>query len=493
MEKISKLVKFFLEQDMDETILIDSNGHEISRINFINLINKFSDILHNHINNSDKVIIWGSNTIENVVIIFTAIFSDIEPILINDNSSHEEVCTIKGDIKASYIISDKERKLEDKFLLTFANEVTTDNSCIDHNSYKSILHKFEENISLAIHDLSSTCLLLPTSGTTSMEKIVMLSYDNIINAVDCTIKNFDLNRNTTELLAFPINTITGLVCQLLSVILAGGKVALYDKFFSINSMIKFIDEANVNYLVLTPSVLNQINVENKKIIESLNRVSHIVICGERIYKNSWSRISDKFPNITITPSYGLTELTGCVSSYDSIYRKSDDYAGKVFDVMNVKIVDGNNNFIQDYQTGEVVISSPTLMKGYLDNTVTNKCLIDNTYFKTGDIGYIDGKDLYITGRLKNVAIISGRNVSLESVENVLLSNKNINNVRVYSKRSNVTGEKIVADVVLKIGCKCSKEDIFKYCLNKLEGFMIPKEINLVSRIELNNSLKISRR
>ena len=75
----------------------------------------------------------------------------------------------------------------------------------------------------------------------------------------------------------------------------------------------------------------------------------------------------------------------------------------------------------------------------------------------------------------------------------MLSNKNINNVRVYSKGSNVTGEKIVADVVLKIGCECSKEDIFKYCLNKLEGFMIPKEINLVSRIELNSSLKISRR
>lgn len=481
---------------MNETIIIDTYANEISRIRFINLINEFTLILRKYKkNNSKKIVVWGGNTVQNVVIIFTVMFNGLIPILVSDEMTYNKVCEIKKKCEAEYIISDKDRDIVDKSFIVYNHKISNKIN-IESRFYGCIINSFKDNLcltNLVDKNLDETCLIIPTSGTTSTKKIVMLSYKNIINSIKGTINNFYLNENTAQLIIFPINTISGLVCQLFSVIFAGGKVALYDKFFTVHSMIKFINSIDINYLTLTPSVLNLVNVKDKNTKKAFSKISYIVICGEKIYKDSWLKISSKFPDITILPSYGLTELSGSVSNYKAEDWKGDDYVGKIFDFVDVRVIDNNGDFVGDNIIGEIVLSGPTVMKGYYDSVETKKTLINNKYIKTGDMGYINSNDLYVTGRLKNIAIINGRNVSLDAVEKVLRSHNNINNVRVYSKKNEVTGESLVADIELKKAVSSNKQEIYKFCIDHLEKYMIPKEINFINKIELNGSLKLSRR
>lgn len=491
---MNELLNSFLKQNMDDTVLIDKDGEEISRVYFLFLINELTDELkkYNDIKPGEKVVLWGSNSIQNVVTIFSLIFSGLIPILVSDNLNYKKVLEIKSNCRATYIITDKNRYIQDKYLLKVPKEFAKKNILDKKLFQDSTIEKLKNNLVLGSNYFTKTIVILPTSGTTSTSKIVNLSYENIFTAIKKTINKFELNRDTEELLVFPINSITGLICQLFSVLFAGGKVALYDNFFSIASMMKYIYKVKANYLVLTPSVLKNIDVAKEYNKKVLKEISHIVICGENVTKDSWINIFNEFPRIKIFISYGLTELSGAVSNYNVMNWHDDNYVGYVFEDLNVRIINDDDRICEYNEIGEICISGPTVMKGYIDKEETKNRFI-GSYFRTGDIGYINRTGLYIIGRKKNIAIIGGKNVCIDNIEKVLRSHNNVKNVRVYYKKSEYTGEMLIADIELKMKNKSDKREIFEFCLDNLEKYMIPKKINFIDSISLNNSLKISRK
>ena len=144
--------------------------------------------------------------------------------------------------------------------------------------------------------------------------------------------------------------------------------------------------------------------------------------------------------------------------------------------------------------GEIQVKGKATMRGYFKNEELTQKSYEGEWLKTGDIGYLDEKGyLYIKGRTKNVIIVSGKNIYPEEIEKVLLKIPSINSVRVYSKKSNITGEKIVADVVINNGMQESRENIEEFCRNNLMQYMRPREIRIISEQGINTSGKMSRK
>ena len=103
------------------------------------------------------------------------------------------------------------------------------------------------------------------------------------------------------------------------------------------------------------------------------------------------------------------------------------------------------------------------MQGYFRNEELTEKSYDGEWLKTGDIGYIDEKGyLYIVGRSKNIIIVSGKNVYPEEIEAILLKNSNIISAKVYSMPDSITGERIVADLMLKNEVKESLKNIEEF-------------------------------
>jgi acyl-CoA synthetase (AMP-forming)/AMP-acid ligase II len=100
--------------------------------------------------------------------------------------------------------------------------------------------------------------------------------------------------------------------------------------------------------------------------------------------------------------------------------------GRPLPGVKVAVVDECGNGIEDSHVGEIAVSGPTVMRGYLHQPEITREVIRDGWLRTGDLGYFKDGELYITGRRKEVLIVGGRNYYPEDLESVV---KGVDGVR----------------------------------------------------------------
>lgn len=117
-------------------------------------------------------------------------------------------------------------------------------------------------------------------------------------------------------------------------------------------------------------------------------------------------------------SAALSEHGTAVPSQDA-NRAANEFVncGRPLPDHAVSIVDDSGRSLPDLRLGRVLVSGPSLMNGYLnDSDATQKVLIDDGWLDTGDLGYMHGGSLYVTGRRHDVMIVNGRNIRAQDLE-----------------------------------------------------------------------------
>jgi len=144
--------------------------------------------------------------------------------------------------------------------------------------------------------------------------------------------------------------------------------------------------------------------------------------------------------------------------------------------------------------GELCTKGPLIMKGYYKMPEETAELIDQDgWFHTGDMAVIDEAGyIKITGRLKDVFMPGGLNVSPEEVENVLYTHPKIKQVSVLGVPDEVMGEVGAAFVELKEGEKAKDQEIIDFCKARLANFKIPKYVIFTNEFPLTTSGKVQR-
>ena len=138
-------------------------------------------------------------------------------------------------------------------------------------------------------------------------------------------------------------------------------------------------------------------------------------------------------NVRIGQGYGMSECSPVISepAYDRLDKISS--AGKVIKRVKVRVA----------ENGEIQVRSPFVMKGYYnDPEITAETFTEDGWLKTGDIGYLDDENfLYLTGRLKNLIILSnGENVAPEEIEEGFETEALISDILVYGEDDNIKCE-----------------------------------------------------
>ena len=134
--------------------------------------------------------------------------------------------------------------------------------------------------------------------------------------------------------------------------------------------------------------------------------------------------------IFLRQGYGMTEAGCRISVPDE--GVAIESVGRVTDICTVRV-----------QDGEIQVNSPTLMMGYYKMPEeTEKMFTGDGWLKTGDMGYVtEDNQLFITGRVKNLIILSGgENVSPEAIEKKFVSNKLVEEVLVYAENDRIVAE-----------------------------------------------------
>lgn len=220
-------------------------------------------------------------------------------------------------------------------------------------------------------------------------------------------------------------------------------------------------------------------------------------------------------SIQIREGYGTTECVtaSCLTPYD--YYKEGSIGVPFPDTYYKIVKPGTNEKMPPNHDGEICISGPSVMKGYLDNPEETADTLRNhgdgrIWLHTGDLGMMDeGGFIYFKQRIKRIIIVSGYNVYPSQVENAIDAHPDV----MYSCAVGVPDEykmhKVKAFVVLRSGVEPDdriREEILENCRSKVFKYGVPYEIEfrdelpktLVGKVayrvleeEINNSINNS--
>ena len=169
--------------------------------------------------------------------------------------------------------------------------------------------------------------------------------------------------------------------------------------------------------------------------------------------------------IEVYEGYGLTE-TSPVASFNCGWNRDLRSVGKLLPGFEAKI---------DSETGELLLRGPSIMKGYHNQPeLTAEVIDEEGWFHTGDKARLEKRNIYITGRLKNMIVLSGgKKVFPEEVETVL-------------ETSDMFDELCVLGIECKGGAKEGTEDIAVVVVPKehLRQQYSPEELSKMARAEV---------
>jgi len=197
-------------------------------------------------------------------------------------------------------------------------------------------------------------------------------------------------------------------------------------------------------------------------------------CPVEIMKQVQNRMFMKEVSIC----YGMTE-TSPVSTQTVIGAPFEKQVGTVGTVQNhleIKIVDANGAIVPRGVAGELCTRGYSVMLKYWNNPQATSAVIDEArWMHSGDMAIMDNEGyINISGRIKDVIIRGGENISPREIEEFLYSHPDIEDVQVIGVPDTTYGEVIMAWVKVKPAYNLTEENLKDYCKNKIAHFKIPK-------------------
>jgi len=295
---------------------------------------------------------------------------------------------------------------------------------------------------------SDVAMLQFSSGSTGKPKGVMLSHENIMSDIKAIAKRIELKTDDNVFNWLPLSHDFGMIVMHLSATYMGCNQYLVQPSSFIRKpsiWAQFTTEHKITITAMPTFAFDLIlknYKENDYCCCDLSSLKAIASAGESVSYDICKKFIERFgqygikPNI-ITPAYGLAEATVAVtcSNYVEELRvlsvdTSSDVGSKVeltgngrlivgcgseLECNEVKIIDDSGNDLPDLYLGNVVVKGSNVMLGYYGSN--NQSV--SPWLETGDLGFMHDKELFITGRKKDMIIINGRNIYIRDIEEVL--------------------------------------------------------------------------
>ena len=329
-------------------------------------------------------------------------------------------------------------------------------------------------------------VILHSGGTTGKPKGIILSNGNF-NALteQAKIVFNDVEVGDRVLGIMPIFHGFGLGVSTIGPFILGCELIMVPQF-NAKKFDKLLEKYKPNVIFGVPTLYEALAGTKNDYLD-LSGLKYAISGGDSLSRNLIKRVNDYLSShnakIKISQGYGMTESLAAVAlSYGEAYR--EDSIGIPFPGNYIKIVTPETQEEVPYgEDGEICISGPTVMLGYLDNEKeTNEMLQIHKdgmiWLHTGDIGMMDSNGiLYYKQRLKRLIISSGYNIYPSHIEEVIEGHPSVLKCSVIGIPHPYKVEVPKAFIVLKNDYNplTVKASIKEYCKKNLASYAIPKE------------------
>ncbi|MCF8039235.1 MAG: AMP-binding protein [Desulfohalobiaceae bacterium] len=335
-----------------------------------------------------------------------------------------------------------------------------------------------------------TGAILYTGGTTGVPKGVMLTHANL-TASARTVSRYERSTHEDRALCFlPLNHVFGQIHIMHSTILTGGGLVLLSSF-DMPSFLAAIDRFAVSKLYAVPTVFTRLLSLND-LPDRLRPVRYCFSAAASMAKelvNAWKERT----GLDIYEAYGMTESASMVT-FNHYDRHVVGSVGTPVQGVEVQIRDQAGNVLGTNQKGEICISGPNIMKGYLNRPQDTARAFWGKWFRSGDVGLMDEDSyLFIVDRIKELIISGGENVSPREVEEALYGRREIEECAVIGLPDQEYGERVVAYIVTRQQQLIDPAELKAYLKTRLSPFKVPKAFIPVSDLPKSSAGKLLKR
>lgn len=480
-------------------------------------LDRISDYLAGHmgqrygIRKGTHVGIWSVNS-PNWVFTFLALTKiGAVPVLINTCYKQEEIKGILNysDVEVLYYGSGYKTILYDDIVATIRKDTPKVRHFVHIDEKEAGTWMHEEDFSCrerSADALAETegkkeqvsakdpfCMIF-TSGSTSLPKGVMLSHYNVVNNSATMIEAMGWTPEDKMCITVPLFHCFGITAGIVSCI-QGGMCMHLIPYFKTGKVWDAIDQYDCTVLNGVPSMFLALIRRTEYQERRADGLKSGIIAGSPVTKEEFQEICCRFSSMHLQPSYGQTETSPCVTiaDWDEPNEEKAVSAGRVAEHVQVRICDlDTGRVLEEGQPGEIQVKGYNVMSGYYNLPAANeKAFTEDGWLRTGDIGQFDRKkELHITGRIKEMIIRAGENISPQEIEQAIRSLPWVGQVKVVGVPAEVLQEEIAACIIPAKGCQVDEEALLRFLRPKLAHYKIPAYILPFEEFPMNASGKI---
>ncbi|MEV7969789.1 AMP-binding protein [Sphaerisporangium sp. NPDC088356] len=346
-------------------------------------------------------------------------------------------------------------------------------------------------------DVLTLCL---TTGTESFPKVVPKTTNGWKVVTRALLAATGLDADSVFSGPFPYANMGGLGVELYPWIMAGGKFVVHEPF-DVDVFLRQITDEKVNYIIAVPAIyfamLNHPELDSTYDISSFT----VVGCGGEAPPHTIIEALDA-RGISVINEFGATEGWVMFTLPDQELEERKD----LFRLAEVRkllpedfkaLEPGSEEEVSPGTPGELAVRGPSVFSGYLDaDEVNARSFTSDGFFRTGDLVTIgDDETLRYVGRVKDMIIRSGQNISPAEIELIVQRHPSVYEVSVIGIPHPVRGQLVCACVSLKPGSAgLTLEDLQEFMRGReVARYKIPEQLEIVEELPKGPSGKILKR
>jgi acyl-CoA synthetase (AMP-forming)/AMP-acid ligase II len=349
-------------------------------------------------------------------------------------------------------------------------------------------------------DPDSIAILLFTSGTSGEPKAAILRHSNLVSYVLGTVEFMAAGDDECALVSVPPYHIAGMSALVTG--FYGGRRIYQLPQFEDEAWVEAAATEQVTHAMVVPTMLQRILDILEARGEKLPSLRHLSYGGGVMPLPVIERALEWLPQVNFVNAYGLTETSSTVAlltpddhrvalaSDDPEVRKRLNSVGRPLPTVEVEIRDPEGSPLGVGERGEVWLRGEQVSGEY----VGKKVIQDDGWFPTNDAGWIDVEGyLFVGGRLDDIIIRGGENMSPGEIEDALLAHPAVSEAGVCGVPDVQWGEKVVAAVVLKPGHAVDESTLQEWVRSRLRSSRMPSRVDFRAELPYTDTGKLLRR
>jgi oxalate---CoA ligase len=336
-------------------------------------------------------------------------------------------------------------------------------------------------------------VVLHTSGTTSRPKQVPLLQRNLMATVRTIGEHYKLGSGDVSFCVMPLFHVHGLLASTLATLGSGGSVVV-PRRFTPQRFWRQAREYGATWLSAGPT-LHQMILDAADDGGAPTTLRFARSCSSALSPALLERAEAAY-GVPVLEAYGMTEASHQMASNPLPPAARVPGSVGVSAGSEIGIAAKDGTLLPEGSTGEVVIRGPGVMTGYAANPTATAEAFYGEWFRTGDLGVLRDGYLYLEGRIKELIIRGGENISPVEIEQVLLSHPAVRDAVCFGVGDDKYGELVGAAVTLNDGPEAEQVDakqLIEHCRQQLAAFKVPSSITIMDQIPRTATGKVQRR